>query len=53
MNVDGLDPNRVRKDFPIFNDGKLVYLDSASSSDDNAAQRRLADHQTAACRKRS
>jgi cysteine desulfurase / selenocysteine lyase len=22
----------VRKDFPIFNDGKLVYLDSASSS---------------------
>ncbi|MEY2474099.1 MAG: cysteine desulfurase / selenocysteine lyase [Actinomycetota bacterium] len=27
MNVD-----LIRKDFPIFNDGKLVYLDSASSS---------------------
>lgn len=27
-----LDPKVVRKDFPIFNDGKLVYLDSASSS---------------------
>lgn len=30
--TEALDPKVVRKDFPIFNDGKLVYLDSASSS---------------------
>ncbi len=32
MAVTPLDAKVVRKDFPIFNEGKLVYLDSASSS---------------------
>ncbi|HUR77427.1 MAG TPA: SufS family cysteine desulfurase [Acidimicrobiales bacterium] len=32
MNPPVLDPRVVRKDFPILADGKLVYLDSASSS---------------------
>ncbi len=30
--TEALDSKVVRKDFPIFNEGKLVYLDSASSS---------------------
>jgi cysteine desulfurase/selenocysteine lyase len=32
VSVHTLDPKVVRKDFPILADGKLVYLDSASSS---------------------